>query len=70
MQSRLKSYDSQWRRNQERGESYWRRYAETSDNPLVATLRQAYGWQRNVNPRRNRRATKRYADGRQKRKAG
>ena len=66
MQSHFRGYDSRWQRNQERGEAYWQRFAERSLSPLAATLRQAYGWQRYHDPRKSRRATKRYADGRQK----
>jgi hypothetical protein len=66
MQSITRSYDPKWQRNQERGEAYWRRFAENSDSPLAGLLRHAYGWERHYDPRTNRRATKRYADKRQK----
>ena len=66
MQSRFNTYDSRWLRNQERGESYWKRYAEHSDSPLAVVIRQAFGLKHYHNPRTNRKPTKRYADGRQR----
>ena len=64
MLSHFHDYDSRL----ERGEAYWKRYAERSDSPLAATIRQAFGLKRYHDPRRNCKATKRYADKRQKRR--
>lgn len=66
MQTRFRDYNPRWQHNQERSESYWKRYAERSDSPLARTIRQAYGLNRHHDPRRNCKATRKYADKRQK----